>query len=312
MDETPFADVRLAVRADRSDLLSLFGARAPTCAVGPAEPDGWVAVRMAADTDPGPVAGEMSTAFEAPVVVTGVDEDGERLGLWIWRHGAAVVGRPWSPRPGGELGSAQAPRGETTRETAQQAAAALGRSDTEAGLVDLLRAEHDLDADQRLTAVVGLLGLPERLMNPDPAAAVVLHRGERAVARLAASIAGPAWLVPLGGGWTLLAPAEAQWRDSLALATSVSSTGGRRAPVLLLWRDREECGYLLWQRGSPVDSHAWNSPWELTAPATDTAEELAPPHGDAARLTAAARRRRPDACPAPPARPPGRPARRAG
>jgi hypothetical protein len=273
-----FEDTRLAVRADRDRLLAVLRSVSVPCAVGPSEHDNWVVIRLPAGADPDPVARSATATFDSPVVALRVASDAESLGVRLWRDGEQLVRHNWPEHPleAGELAA------DATEAAARCITDALSKAGVEAALAKLLRGDDDLEVDARAESLIALLGLPTRLTDPAPVHVLVLHRGERAVARLAASIAGPAWLVPCERGWTVLIPVEDGAEQAFGLSAGLSSAGSRRAPVLLLWRDHAECGYLLWRRGRPLDVHAWNSPWEVLATDDKHAEELAWPHGNAA------------------------------
>jgi hypothetical protein len=273
-----FDDTRLAVRSDRDRLLAVLRSGSIPCAVGPSEHDNWVVIRLPAGADPDPVARQAMAMVDSPVLALRVPLDAERLGVRLWREGEQLVHHDW-PERALEVGELAA---DATQAAARRLSHALHRPNAEAELAELLGEDADLDLDARVKALIALLDLPTRLTDTAPAHVVVLHQGERVVARLAASIAGPAWLVPCDRGWTVLVPAEGGAERAFELSAGLSSAGGRRAPVLLLWRDQAECGYQVWRRGSPLDVHVWNSPWEVLADDDKTAEELAAPQGDAA------------------------------
>jgi hypothetical protein len=94
---------------------------------------------------------------------------------------------------------------------------------------------------------------------------------------------GTPWLVPAPRGWVLLRPDEPDVPQTLGLAAGLSSYHRKRA-ALVLWRQHDQCGYWLCQRGGWVDAHGWNSPWEMIGDDPDLAAWLEPPHGDAALL----------------------------
>lgn len=281
-----FDDTRLAVRADRDRLLAVLRSGSIPCAVGPSEHDNWVVIRLPAGSDPDPVARQAMATFDSPVLALRVSTDAESLGVRLWREGEQLVHHDWPEHPFqvGELAA------DATQAAARRISHALHRPDAEAELAELLRGDADLDVDACVGSLIALLGLPSRLTDAAPAHVLVLHRGERAVARLAASIAGPTWLVPCDRGWTVLVPAEGGAERAFELSAGLSSAGGRRAPVLLLWRDQAECGYQVWRRGWPLDIHVWNFPWEVLATDDKTAEELAAPQGDAAVIARVVRR----------------------
>lgn len=136
-------------------------------------------------------------------------------------------------------------------------------------------------------ALVTALGVPAWLVRPGPEHAVVLTRQRDDNLRLAAAIAGPAWLVPLEEGWTGVLQAQQRPTSAFGLAGGVSANEKRRSATILLWADEQVCGYLLLRRGSPLDVHLWNDPWEGLAPDPADAEAVPGDVGDAAVLAAA-------------------------
>jgi hypothetical protein len=273
-------DFRLGVQAPRDELREWLRSRAVTGAVGPTEPGGWVAVWLAPDTDPDPLAGELSTAFGSPIAITDVDADEDWATLRVWRDGREIAAHQWEP-------GVSDPR--DTGAVAQLFVTALGRSAVEpelAELAELLRVDGDgSDGPARLRSVIELLGLPAWLVDAQPESMIVLYRGERREARLAASVAGPAWLASFESGWhVLVAATDGDFSQSLVLAASLSNVY-RQGTTLTVWRSGGQCGYVLWQRGDAADTHLWSQPWEVIGD-TD-AMRLEYPHGDATLLATA-------------------------
>jgi hypothetical protein len=216
-----FDDTRLAVRADRDRLLAVLRSGSIPCAVGPSEHDNWVVIRLPAGADPDPVARQAMATFDSPVLALRVSSDAESLGVRLWREGEQLVHHDWPEHPFqvGELAA------DAIQAAARRISHALHRPDAEAELAEPLRGDADLDVDARVESLIALLGLPSRLTDAAPAHVLVLHRGERAVARLAASIAGPTWLVPCDRGWMVLAPAEGGAERAFELSDAHSVLG---------------------------------------------------------------------------------------
>lgn len=69
------------------------------------------------------------------------------------------------------------------------------------------------------------------------------------------------------------------------LPVSMAVSANSRFPLLQLWTEGHAGGYLLLRRGRVLDAHMWGDPW-LTVLTDDAADQLVPPVGDAAVLSA--------------------------
>jgi hypothetical protein len=127
--------------------------------------------------------------------------------------------------------------------------------------VQALLSRADLDVETLWEGLEAHLDLPE-LSGPEPRHDVVLTRGEPAMARLAAAIAGPTWMAPVDAGWILTIPAQREDAAAEALAAAVSGATSRRDRTVLLWSHGEAFGLQIWAGGSMDASWTWATGWE--------------------------------------------------
>lgn len=239
----PLADVRLALRADRAELIGHLRSSGIECRVGPSERDDWVVVMLDDAADPAPLARELCATISPVVLTTVIDTTGRRLELRAWRRHL--------PQPVHDL---------------HEIASAIGVPAASVPAVDDPDEPGALAAD-RLERIAARLRLPRRLVDPVTTSALVVHRGRLQDAHMVAALAGPAW-VASASGWRVLVPTEPPGPTGRMSATASGlaaglSTGKRQPTTVLLWREGHDgCGYLLWRKGRPVDGHQWNSPWQ--------------------------------------------------
>lgn len=124
-----------------------------------------------------------------------------------------------------------------------------------------LLAQDDLDSESLWEGLEALLDLPE-LVAPEPDRCVVVTRGDPAMVRLAAAIAGPTWVLPVDSGWTIAIPTHHDESPTEALAAAVSGATKRRDRTALLWSHGEAFGLQIWRGGSIDVSWSWASGWE--------------------------------------------------
>ena len=267
----PGGDVRLVLRAPRPAVVEALGPGAGNCAVGP-EADTGVVVRVAPTSDAGGLAARLSSALHAPVLEVSASSDTGLTVRW-WREGTRA---PVGGHPGADPvdGAAELARAFGVGEEAPAVLDALTLPDASSAVASLARALH----------------LPALASGADPAGGLVVARGPRGRARLAASRLGGTWSARLRR-WSVLVPDAPAWPDLVALAND-AGRAGRRAVALVLWVDGPECGYLLCRRGHPVDSHVWNWPWQWLGPEGEVPVGLRPVTGSAAVLAVAAGRPR--------------------
>jgi hypothetical protein len=243
-------DGRLALRAERAELIHLLRSKDVGCSVGPAEPGGWVVVAMDPGTDPGPLAAKLSRSVYPLILTTAVDTGKDRLKLRIWQHGSSAAEFDWR-------------RGSGEWQGLYAIATAIDTSPSE------LPAEPGGGtAGELLERIVEQLHLPSSLTDRPPESALVLHRGELADVYFMAAVAGPTWLMATGSGWCVLVPADdpdvrqpASVR-AVGLAAGLSSFS-RQLGTIVIWHGNQNgCGYSLWHKGHAIDFHNWNSMWE--------------------------------------------------
>ena len=206
--------------------------------IGPTSASGW--------TTMGSTEGAEPDLGNCPARYLAITQTDDGLQMDVFPGVGDFHRRVWLRHPDG------CPAEQVKAERMKPMAAALsemfGCSERHADLEDLLGRET-LDADGLVDSLDSMLDLPDLIEMP-PVAGVVAHRGDRALARLGASIAGPAYLSTGPDGWTfLLACGEGEIR-CIQLAAGVSGTAKRREPVFLLWRDEAASGWQLW-RGGP-------------------------------------------------------------
>lgn len=127
--------------------------------------------------------------------------------------------------------------------------------------VRTLLSRGDLDAVTLWEGLKANLDLPE-LSGPEPIHCVVLTHGDAAMVRLAAAIAGPTWLAPVGGGWILTIQTQREDAAAESLAAAVSGATRRRDRTVLLWSHGGAFGLQIWAGGSMDASWAWATGWE--------------------------------------------------
>ena len=149
--------------------------------------------------------------------------------------------------------------------------------------------------DRRAAAVSRAAGVPEGLLDPDavdgpaPTREVVLSRhADPDVQVVASALSLPLRRVHVDGVDVVFAD-DLPGQTMLPVAAGLGA--GRRS-TLVLWRQGQARGYQLVRRGDVLDSHVWNTAWEVVLPTADIDDEkrsllheaLAPAHGDAALL----------------------------
>lgn len=139
------------------------------------------------------------------------------------------------------------------------------------GDVEEVLLEGPVDSDELVESLDALLDLPE-LYQPVPAAAAVAFRGDRKIARFAASIAGPALLGTEPDGWSVLLASGDDETRSAQLAAGLSGAARRHDVVLDVWRDGPGSGWSLWSRGRAVAEWSWNTRWWFSNPDPEGAE----------------------------------------
>lgn len=151
------------------------------------------------------------------------------------------------------------------REAASAAAVILGAMfgsrDNEAEVEVLLR-DREQDVESLTTGLSGLLPLPV-WVEVEPDRVVVLTRLGLAHARMAAGIAGPAWLLEATAGWIAVVPAN----DNNGEAAAALAAGTRRRErTLVLWRTGRTCGVTVWRRGWVEADWSWRDSWVRVDP----------------------------------------------
>jgi hypothetical protein len=129
------------------------------------------------------------------------------------------------------------------------------------GAVRSLLTEDDLDIESFWDRLDGLLDLPE-LAAPEPERCVVATRGDPAVMRMAAAIAGPTWILPLDPGWAVAIPAHDEDAQADVLAAAISGAAKRRERTVHIWSHGSAVGLQIWRRGSLEVSWSWGTAWE--------------------------------------------------
>lgn len=130
--------------------------------------------------------------------------------------------------------------------------------------VRALLARTDLDPDLFWDGLERLLDLPA-VESAEPERCVLATRADPTLVRLGAAIAGPAWIMPVESGWTVLAPAGDTDSAGDVLAAAVSGATKRRDRVVLLWTRDEAFGLQVWRGGSIDVSWSWAGDWETVA-----------------------------------------------
>lgn len=235
----------LFIRDTQGSTVSLLRGLGLGASVGPTSVTGWTAAWADASTGslPDLPAGRRVVALEET-------SRGPGLRIRAEREGASEL--RW--RPGRDRAAASAAAARLT--------ALFGPPGQEAAVAALLWSDGH-DADSLLAGLEGLLDLPE-VEEPPPEAVVVAHRGDPAMARLTAAMAGPAWFHPGEQGWAVLRPHEEGEADGTAMAAGVSAGGRRRDATVLAWRGGPACGVVIWRRGRPISQWVWNSGWQFT------------------------------------------------
>ena len=227
--------------------------------VGPTSGSGWTALWWEQSGAP-----DVTTCPGAYLAVVDADD---ALTLHVRTADRRVLRRVWPANRGVDPGNAP-------EEVAAELAGLFSSGEEKAALRALLERELD-DPDDLLQALDEILDLPE-LEEPRPPHTAVAHRGDPALARLAASIAGPAYVSAGRDGWTTLSPAGEEPEAAFVLAAALSGAARRRDAELLVWRNGAACGWQLWARGNPVASSDWNTAWCLVSsdPMGDEAEAV--------------------------------------
>ncbi|QLQ11558.1 MAG: hypothetical protein HZY75_15770 [Nocardioidaceae bacterium] len=117
------------------------------------------------------------------------------------------------------------------------------------------------DPDTVLHALSEVVALPD-LEEPDLDTAVVVIRAKPGDVRMAAELAGPLCLLPIGNGWFVF---TGQVETMAGAAAAASSMAGRNSTVIRLWRRGAESGYEQWRQGKPEAGWSWNELWRHTA-----------------------------------------------
>lgn len=118
-----------------------------------------------------------------------------------------------------------------------------------------------LDADSLIARLEELLVLPE-LGAPLPQRLLLLASGDPAMVRMAAAIAGPAWVLPADSSWNLTIPARQEEAAPLQLGAGISAATRRRERTVLVWRHGTTVGLQVWRGGFMDASWAWAHGWE--------------------------------------------------
>src|SRR4051812_27991943 len=170
---------------------------------------------------------EGSPTPDAAAAFLGVDETADALTLRVRTEDGRLYRRSWPWHRGQEPG-------DPPRQVAAALAALFPRADRLPELAELL--ERDVDAaDELVDGLAALLDLPQ-LEEPSPGRTAVGHRGDHALAELAASVAGPAYVSPGVDGWTTLLPAGEGEDPSLELTAGLFGAGPPRGGGLAVWR----------------------------------------------------------------------------
>jgi hypothetical protein len=245
------------VNLPQDRVIAILETRAVAASIGPTSPTGWTTVwsidEVWSSEEPSR-SGEGQDLLPAGCGARyfAIDEIAEGLQLDVFGGAGEVLHHVWSYDP-------------KVVPLAQVEAVAAGLTtmfschDRQRDVEELFRGEP-LDPEELVESLDSLLNLPE-LEEPAPPVAAVAYRGEPRFARLAASIAGPAYLKAGSGRWTTLVASGEDESRSIELAAGVSGAGGRRDVVVLIWRDGSGSGWSLWRRGNPVASGSWNGRW---------------------------------------------------
>lgn len=211
--------------------------------VGPAATSGWACVLL--DGDAARVAADLGL-----VTYLWAGEDRSGLTVGFGQRGAKSRRVAWR-------------QARDTAETDGLADALVGQFGpaTALGEVRTLLAREDLDVAGFWAGLESLLKLPE-LDVPTPERCVVATRGDAAMARLAAGIAGPSWLAPDESGWTIVIPSFTEDAPFEALAAATSSAVRRRDRVVLVWALGDALGLQVWRAGSLEVGTSWGTGWE--------------------------------------------------
>lgn len=236
----------LIVNQPQEQVFADVEAQGVTAFIGPTSATGWTTVWPRDVEDP--VSARQGVRYLA------IDETADGLQLDVFLGTGEILRRVWSWAP------KVAPTGQTEL-LAAGLAELFACPDRQRDLEELLRSES-FEPEELVESIDSLLDLPE-LNEPTPKAAAVAHRGDRQIARFAASIAGPAFVCAGPDGWTVLLASGEDESRSIQLAAGVSAGARRRDPVFLLWRDGIASGWSLLSRGEPVADWSWNTRWRL-------------------------------------------------
>lgn len=233
----------LFVKAPQRDVVQLLaGASAFDATVGPMSASGWSAAWVDTRPDDEPDLGERFFFVR-------IDE---------YQFATRVVVRDGA-------GPIVTVTEANSREAASAAAATLGAMfnswNNESDLEALLR-DREQDVESLATILSQLLPLPV-LLEIEPDHVVVLTRLGLRHARMAAGIAGPAWLLETTAGWRPVVPANS---DNGEVAAAFASGTRRRERTLMLWRSGRTCGVTVWRRGRVEADWAWHEPWVRVGP----------------------------------------------
>jgi hypothetical protein len=237
------ARVVLLVRAGHDEVVTALLQADSDGLVGPTATSGWTCVWLEGDD------------------LDGVDDFGFPAYLWAYPtpSGSTVelvrAGRPPERRE-------WAPSSDPVAMTALADALVdlFGPEDAWDALRSLLT-HDDLDIGSFWDRLDEVLNLPE-LAAPEPERCVVATRGDRAMIRMAAAIAGPAWMLPVDTAWTVAIPAHDEDSRADVLAAAISGAAKRRERTVHIWSHGPAVGLQIWRRGSLEVSWSWGTAWE--------------------------------------------------
>jgi hypothetical protein len=261
---------RVAVRAPYDEVVALLDRQSMPAAIAPADA-GWVTVVPLTHREHVVCDGELLVA-DLPGVLAG-ELGGVAVLLRVDGTGAAAL---TACAPAGQTAVVRLPEPGSTgisRSELCSVASLLGAGAQPDAVAEALSAHAAQPVTaawvrlaQRDRAVVGALGLPPYLADPDLLGTpgdereVLLVRAELADVRVAASaMQVPLVTAPLADGWRLVTACDPGDQVLPALA---GLAAGRRMG-LLLWRQGRVAGFVAARRRRVAEAHAWNTVWQV-------------------------------------------------